>query len=219
MKYAFIRAHRGAFGVRAMCRVLRVHFICFYAWIKELLNPGRAPDRADPTGLGGQRQGLWLSQADGRSARSGRANFREPSGPLGIHGQDRCIDQVQAPSGPVWRQASHRGREQVGAAVPSFCPRSGLGSRNHLHQDPRELAVSVCRHRPVLAPRGRLVCAIPNDHGPRPASFANGRLATKTRWTGHGAFRSGFTVHQAGVADVCTSVQSGTEQEPARKLP
>lgn len=34
-----------------------------------------------------------------------------------------------------------------------------------------------------------------------------------------GAFRPRFAVHQPGVADVSTSAQSGTEHEPARKLP
>ena len=38
MKYAFIRTHQGEFGVRAMCRVLRVHFSVFYAWLKEPLS-------------------------------------------------------------------------------------------------------------------------------------------------------------------------------------
>jgi putative transposase len=38
MKYAFIRAHQGEFGVRAMCWVLRVHFSGFYAWLKEPLS-------------------------------------------------------------------------------------------------------------------------------------------------------------------------------------
>lgn len=37
-KYAFVRAHQAEFGVRAMCRVLRVHFCGFYAWLKEPLS-------------------------------------------------------------------------------------------------------------------------------------------------------------------------------------
>lgn len=50
MKYAFIRAHRDEFGVRAMCRVLRVHFSGFYAWLKEPLSL-RARDDARQTEL------------------------------------------------------------------------------------------------------------------------------------------------------------------------
>lgn len=38
MKDAFLRAHRKEFGVRAMCRVLRVHFSGFDAWLKEPLS-------------------------------------------------------------------------------------------------------------------------------------------------------------------------------------
>jgi len=38
MKYAFIRAHREEFGIRAMCRVLCVHFSGFYAWLKGPLS-------------------------------------------------------------------------------------------------------------------------------------------------------------------------------------
>lgn len=34
MKYAFMKAHRAGFSVRAMCRVLRVHPSGFYAWLK-----------------------------------------------------------------------------------------------------------------------------------------------------------------------------------------
>ena len=35
MKYAFIKAHRTLFSVRAMCRVLKVHHSGFYAWLKS----------------------------------------------------------------------------------------------------------------------------------------------------------------------------------------
>jgi putative transposase len=50
MKYAFIRAHQTDFGVRAMCRVPRVHVSGFHAWLKEPLSR-RAQDDARQTEL------------------------------------------------------------------------------------------------------------------------------------------------------------------------
>lgn len=50
MKYAFMKAHRTEFSVRAMCRVLGVHASGFYAWLKNGLC-GQAKRRRRLTGL------------------------------------------------------------------------------------------------------------------------------------------------------------------------
>ena len=50
MKYAFIKAHRNEFSVRAMCHVLRVHASGFYAWLKGGLSR-QAKRRRCLTGL------------------------------------------------------------------------------------------------------------------------------------------------------------------------
>ena len=50
MKYAFIKAHRDEFSVRAMCRVLKVHVSGFYAWLKCGLS-GQTKRRRRLTGL------------------------------------------------------------------------------------------------------------------------------------------------------------------------
>ncbi len=44
MKYAFIRDHCAEFSIRAMCRILKVHFSGFYSWLKKPLSKRAVED-------------------------------------------------------------------------------------------------------------------------------------------------------------------------------
>ena len=122
MKYAFIRAHRGEFGVRAMCRVLRVHFSGFYAWLKEPLSQ-RAQEDARQTELIRQ---AWAESGKVYGYRKLTDDLRD-QGERISEGRDRRTGGLQAPSGPLWRQASHHCREQAGTEVRGVSARSDLG--------------------------------------------------------------------------------------------
>lgn len=56
VKYGFIWAHQSEFSLRTMCRVLTVHVIGFYAWLKDPLNHAcserRSADGVDPANMG-----------------------------------------------------------------------------------------------------------------------------------------------------------------------
>jgi putative transposase len=106
MKYAFIRAHREEFGVRAMCRVLRVHFSGFYAWLKEPLSH-RAQEDVRQTELIRQ---AWADSGKVYGYRKLTDDLRDEGErisdcPTGVAGRDRCTGGLQAPSRPIWRQA------------------------------------------------------------------------------------------------------------------
>lgn len=192
MKYAFIRAHREEFGVRAMCRVLRVHFSGFYAWLKEPLSH-RAQEDIRQTELIRQ---AWADSGKVYGYRKLTDDLRDQGEQISENRVARLASLagvaaqivLQAPSRTLRRQASHRGREQAGTEVRGIGTRSSLGDRYHLHQDPRGLAVSVCRYRLVFPSRRRLVRPVKDDHRPRFASFIDGCLAAKANRQRNGAF-------------------------------
>ncbi len=49
MRYAFIKAHRPQFSIRAMCRMLHVHPSGFYAWLKKPFSKRASEDRRQTT--------------------------------------------------------------------------------------------------------------------------------------------------------------------------
>lgn len=60
LNYALIKAHRGDVSVRSMCRVLRMHYSGFYAWLKSPLSHRALEDA---------RQTVMLQEAWAQSGR------------------------------------------------------------------------------------------------------------------------------------------------------
>ncbi len=161
MKYAFIRAHQAEFGVRAMCRVLRVHFSGFYAWLKEPLSLRAQDDMrhtdlirqawADSGKVYGYRkladdlrdQGEWVSE--NRVARL--------AGLAGIAAQIGYTRRPGRYGGKPAVVAANALDRQFGVDTPDTICLSAIadnrlsvtGDGHHLHQDPRRLVVSVRR--------------------------------------------------------------------------
>ncbi|WP_394805385.1 IS3 family transposase [Kordiimonas aestuarii] len=97
VKYAFIKAHRGLFRVRVMCRVLLVHHSGFYAWLRLRLS-NKAKDDRRLTGLIKQ---AWLESGCVYGYRK-------------IHDDLRSIGETCSPN-RVWRLARLAGiKAQVG---------------------------------------------------------------------------------------------------------
>ena len=172
MKYAFVRAHREEFGVRAMCWMLRVQPSGFYAWLREPIC-ARAKEDA--------RQTMLIREAWSDSGKV--YGYRK------LHDDLRDQGEVCSPN-RVARLASLAGiAAQIGyrrhpgryGGKPAIVAENKLdrqfevdapdqtcgcpllrhwfepnGRRHHVQPDPRRLAVSVRRDRPVFAPRCRI---------------------------------------------------------------
>ena len=83
MKYAFIALHRLRFSVRTMCRLLHVHPIVFYAWLKNQLSKRASEDK---------RQTDLLLQAWEESGKV--YGYRKLHDDLLDHGETSCPNRV-----------------------------------------------------------------------------------------------------------------------------
>lgn len=90
MKYAFIKAHRVQFNVRAMCRMLCVHPSGFYAWLQRPFSSHANEDI---------RQTIMLKDAWHDSGKV--YGYRKLHDDLRDHGETCCPNRVR--DWPSWQ--------------------------------------------------------------------------------------------------------------------
>jgi hypothetical protein len=74
--------------------------------------------------------------------------------------------------------------------------------RLHLHLDGRRVALRRCRHRPVLAPRGRMVDERHHDRSARDRCANDGDLATRKARRSAASLGPGQPIHERAVPAV-----------------
>ena len=160
MRFALIDGAKAEFPVHRLCRVLGVSQSGYFAWRGR---PACRRQRDDMVLLAHVRSAFALSNGTYGSPRMTRE--LQDSGLGGRSPPDSPADARQRPAGSAEAavQADHRQPSRLaGCAEPA---RSGLhgngarqevGRRHLLRVDPRRLAVSRRRHRPVRTPGRRL---------------------------------------------------------------
>jgi hypothetical protein len=237
MKYAFIRAHQAEFGVRAMCRVLRVQFSGFYAWLKEPLSR-RAQEDARQTELIRQ---AWADSGKVYGYRKLADDLRDQGEQVSENRIARlaCLAGIAAQIGCKRRHGRYGDKPAVVASntldrqfdvdVPDKVWVTDI-TYIKTHEGWLYLAAVIDPPRENdppdrflylvdLAPRRRLVRSAPYDNRTGLAGSARSGLAAKSQDQGDNPFRPGVAIHQPRVAAVPLPAQSGCQHEPAGKLP
>ena len=81
------------------------------------------------------------------------------------------------------------------------------------------MALPRGRRRPILAPRGRLVHATPNDDRACPTGVGHGRLAQEAEGHRLGSLGPRQPVLKPGMEDIPVAARSRAQHEPTRHLP
>ena len=196
MKFAFVAKHRGIWPVRWMCEALGVSRSGFHAWLTR--SPSKRARADEETGARVRASFLASDRTYG-ARRVWRDVLAE--GICMRAAQDRTPDAGSgfAGSSSPARAAEGRRRSAVGRPVaePSRSPVRGgaaepeVDRRLHLCLDGRGLALRGGRHRPLLAPRRRLVDERRHDGAARHRCARHGDLATRQAGRPAAPLRSG----------------------------
>lgn len=89
--------------------------------------------------------------------------------------------------------------------------------RLHLHLDGRRVALRRCRHRPVLAPRGRMIDALHHDRSARDRCADDGDLATRKARRSAASLAPGQPIHERAVPPIDGSQWRHLLNEPIRQ--
>ena len=192
MRYAFVAEHRQQFSVRTMCRCLRIHPSGFYAWLKTPLSKRAQEDI---------RQIRLIEDAWNQSGKV--YGYRKLHDDLLDQGETSCANRIArlARLAGIKAQIGYRRRPGTYGGKPSVvidntlnrqfevaAPDTAWATDIHLYKDRGALCLSGGGHRPVLAPRHRLVIAKPADQRSCPTGSSHGGLAPQAAKHGAGPF-------------------------------
>ena len=213
MKYAFMKAHQAEFSVRAMCRMLRVHFSGFYAWLKEPLRR-RARDDARQTDL---IRHAWTE--------SGRIyGYRKLADDLRDFGEQVSENRVARLAGlaGIAAQVGYKRRPGRYGGKPAVVASNTL-DRQFEVDAPDKIWVTDITY--IRTHEGWLYLAVVIDLFSRRVVGWSAQprmttdLAAQTKDQSDDPLRPGIAVHKPRVAGVPCSAQSGAQHEPPRELP
>ncbi len=223
VKYAFIKAHRGEFSVRAMCRVLQVHASSFYAWLKNGLS-GQAKRRRRLTGLIKQS---WLES-------SCVYGYRKIHHDLLLSLGERCAANTVA---KLMRNEGLRAQVGHKRRPGKYGTKPAVAAANRLRQDfnvdaPDTVWVTDItyirthegwlyfggRHLPILAQSCGLVYEFTDADIACAQCVTDGCLEAEADEQSYHSFRPRLTVYQPGVAGVSNRSQFRSQYEPPWEL-
>ncbi len=205
MRFEFIAKHRGIWPVSWICEALGVSRSGFHAWLV------RAPSkraRSDEE-FGARVRASFISSYRTYGVRRVWHDLLAEGLSCGLHRIERLMRVHGLRIRPRRRGLpKDDGLRSVIAdnTLDRLLHRGGaqpeVNRRLHLHLDGRRVAPRRCRHRPVLAPRGRMVDEQHHDRSARDRCADDGDLATRKARPPAASLGPGQPIHERAVPAV-----------------